>query len=112
REARNLPLDFDVDRAVRQCEQSGFTFLYAPAYHPAVAHVMPVRRALTVPTIFISLGPILSPARPEFQIMGVANPRLGRTIAEVFKELGRGRAIVMHGAGTDEVAVHGPTKFW
>lgn len=111
-EALNIPLDLDVDRAVRQFEESGFTFLYAPAYHPAVAHVMPVRRAIKVPTIFNSLGPILSPARPEFQIMGVANPKLGRTIAEVFKELGRSRAIVMHGAGTDEVAVHGPTQFW
>ncbi|PQM73417.1 anthranilate phosphoribosyltransferase [Corynebacterium sp. J010B-136] len=111
-EALNIPLDLDVDRAVRQFEESGFTFLYAPAYHPAVAHVMPVRRALKVPTIFNSLGPILSPASPEFQIMGVANPKLGRTIAEVFKELGRGRAIVMHGAGTDEIAVHGPTQVW
>lgn len=111
-EALNIPLDLDVNRAVRQFEESGFTFLYAPAYHPAVAHVMPVRRAIKVPTIFNSLGPILSPARPEFQIMGVANPKMGRTIAEVFKELGRGRAIVMHGAGTDEIAVHGPTQVW
>src|SRR5690625_3208013 len=43
-EALNIPLDLDVNRAVRQFEESGFTFLYAPAYHPAVAHVTPVRR--------------------------------------------------------------------
>src|SRR5699024_4806233 len=72
----------------------------------------PVRRAIKVPTIFNSLGPILSPARPEFQIMGVANPKMGRTIAEGFKELGRGRAIVKHSAGTDEFAVNGPTQVW
>ncbi|MDY3127855.1 MAG: anthranilate phosphoribosyltransferase [Corynebacterium sp.] len=111
-EALNIPLDLDVDRAVRQFQESGFTFLFAPAYHPAVAHVMPVRRALKVPTLFNSIGPILSPARPEFQIMGVANPAIGRMVAEVFKELGRGRALVMHGAGTDEMALHGPTTVW
>src|SRR5699024_11009544 len=59
-----------------------------------------------------SLGPILSPAGPEFQIMGVANSTLGRTIAEVFKELGRGPAIVKHGTGTDEIDVPGHSQVW
>lgn len=111
-EAMNIPLDLDPDRAVRQFEASGFTFLFAPAYNPAVAHVQPVRRALKVPTIFNTLGPVLSPARPEFQIMGVAQPRTGRMIAEVFRELGRGRALVVHGAGTDELAVWGDSRVW
>lgn len=111
-EAMNIPLDLDPDRAVRQFEASNFTFLFAPAYNPAVAHVQPVRRALKVPTIFNTLGPVLSPARPEFQIMGVAQPRTGRMIAEVFRELGRGRALVVHGAGTDELAVWGDSQIW
>src|SRR5699024_6811665 len=109
-EALNIPLDLDVNRAVRQFEESGFTFLYAPAYHAAVAHVMPVRRAIKVPTIFNSLGPILSPARPGFQVRCVAKPKMGRTIAEGVKERGRGRAIVMHGPGTEEIALHAPTQ--
>lgn len=111
-EALNVPLDLDPERAVAQFEASGFTFLYAPAYHPAVAHVMPVRRALKVPTLFNTLGPILSPARPEFQLMGVADPGIGRVVAEVLRDLGRTRAFVVHGAGSDEVAVHGPTQVW
>ncbi|AIG64877.1 anthranilate phosphoribosyltransferase [Corynebacterium atypicum] len=111
-EAMNIPLDLDPDRAVRQFEASNFTFLFAPAYNPAVSHVQPVRRALKVPTLFNTLGPVLSPARPEFQIMGVANPKVGRMIAEVFRDLGRGKAMVVHGAGTDEVAVWGPTQVW
>lgn len=111
-EALNIPLDLDVQRAARQFEHAGFTFLFAPAYHPAIAHVMPVRRALRVPTLFNTLGPILSPARPQFQTMGVANPAVGRLVAEVLRELGRDRALVFHGAGTDEIAVHGPTQFW
>nr|WP_231375939.1 anthranilate phosphoribosyltransferase [Corynebacterium aquatimens] len=111
-EALNIPLDLDPDRAVRQFEASNFTFLFAPAYNPAIAHVQPVRKALGVPTLFNTLGPLLSPGRPETQIMGIAKPELGQTIAETMRELGRTRAMVVHGAGTDEIAVHGDTLIW
>ncbi|WP_080792099.1 anthranilate phosphoribosyltransferase [Corynebacterium pacaense] len=111
-EALNIPLDLDVDRAVKWFEASNFTFLFAPAYNPAIAHVQPVRKALKLPTIFNTLGPLLSPARPELQIMGVARPESGQLIAEVFRELGRSRALVVHGAGTDELAVHGTSLIW
>ena len=111
-EALNIPLDLDPERAVRQFESSNFTFLFAPAYNPAVAHVQPVRKALGVPTLFNTMGPLLSPARPEYQIMGIANPKQGQMIAETLRELGRGRALVVHGAGTDEIAVHGETLVW
>ena len=111
-EALNIPLDLDPDRAVRQFESSNFTFLFAPAYNPAIAFVQQVRKALGVSTLFNTIGPLLSPARPEFQIMGIANPKLGQVIAETMRELGRNRALVVHGAGTDEIAVHGETKVW
>ncbi|MHA2790188.1 anthranilate phosphoribosyltransferase [Corynebacterium sp. S7] len=111
-EALNIPLDLDPERAVRQFEASNFTFLFAPAYNPAIAHVQPVRRALGVSTLFNTMGPLLSPARPEYQIMGLANPDKGQMVAETMRELGRGRALVVHGAGTDEVAVHGETTVW
>lgn len=111
-EALNIPLDLDSERAVRQFEASNFTFLFAPAYNPAVAHVQPVRKALGISTIFNTLGPLLSPARPKLQIMGIANPAQGQLIAEVFRELGRDRALVVHGAGTDEIATHGTTQVW
>ncbi len=111
-EALNIPLDLDPDRAVRQFEASNFTFLFAPAYNPAIAHVQPVRKSLGVPTLFNTLGPLLAPGRPEFQIMGIANPKQGQMIAETMRELGRGRALIVHGAGTDEIAVHGETQVW
>ena len=111
-EALNIPLDLDPDRAVRQFESSNFTFLFAPAYNPAIAFVQPVRKKLGVSTLFNTMGPLLSPARPDFQIMGIANPGLGPTIAETMKTLGRSRALVVHGAGTDEIAVHGDTLVW
>ncbi|NLZ57466.1 MAG: anthranilate phosphoribosyltransferase [Corynebacterium sp.] len=111
-EALNIPLDLDPERAQRWFEASNFTFLFAPAYNPAIAHAQPVRKALKIPTLFNVLGPLLSPVRPEFQIMGVANPAQGQMIAEVFRELGRSRALVVHGAGTDEIAAHGTTQVW
>ena len=111
-EALNIPLDLDPERAVRQFEASNFTFLFAPAYNPAIAHVQPVRKSLGVSTLFNTMGPLLSPARPEFQIMGIAKPSMGPIIAEAMKELGRSRALVVHGAGTDEIAVHGETEVW
>lgn len=111
-EALGIPLALDPERAVRQLEASNFTFLFAPAYNPAIAHVQPVRKALGVSTIFNTLGPLLSPGRPEFQIMGIANPAQGQLLAEVFRELGRTRALVVHGAGTDEIALHGTTQVW
>ncbi|WP_459588737.1 anthranilate phosphoribosyltransferase [Corynebacterium camporealensis] len=111
-EALNIPLDLDSERAVRQFEASNFTFLFAPAYNPAVSHVQPVRKALGISTIFNTLGPLLSPARPKLQIMGIANPAQGQLIAEVFRELGRDRVLVVHGAGTDEIATHGTTQVW
>ncbi|WP_347305483.1 anthranilate phosphoribosyltransferase [Corynebacterium sp. SA-MJD20WY100] len=111
-EALNIPLDLDPERAVRQFEASNFTFLFAPAYNPAVAHVQPVRKALGVSTLFNTMGPLLSPGRPEHQLMGIANPAQGQLLAEVFQELGRSRALVAHGAGTDEIAVHGTTELW
>lgn len=111
-EALNIPLDLDPERAVRQFESSNFTFLFAPAYNPAIAHVQPVRKALGVSTIFNTLGPLLSPGRPEYQIMGIANPGQGQLIAETMKELGRGQALVVHGAGLDEIALHGETLVW
>ena len=111
-EALNIPLDLDPERAVRQFEVSNFTFLFAPAYNPAIAHVQPVRKSLGVSTLFNTMGPLLSPARPEFQIMGIAQPYMGPIIVKTMKELGRSRALVVHGAGTDEVAVHGETEVW
>ena len=59
-EALNIPLDLDPERAVRQFEASNFTFLFAPAYNPAIAHVQPVRKSLGVSTLFNTMGPLLS----------------------------------------------------
>lgn len=111
-EELGISISLNPEQGLAQFKNSNFTFLFAPAYHPAVAHVMPVRKELKIPTIFNTLGPILSPVRPDYQLMGIAKPALGQTIAEVFQELGRKHALVVHGSGVDEIAVHGSTEFW
>src|SRR5262249_27725229 len=85
-------------------------FLLAPSYHPGIAHAGPVRRALKVRTIMNLLGPCLNPARPRVQLLGVAEPRLLRPIAETLRALGVEQALVVHGSGLDEIALHGFTQ--
>ncbi|VEG25720.1 anthranilate phosphoribosyltransferase [Actinomyces howellii] len=107
--ALGLPLDLDPHRAVEILARDHFTFLFAQAYHPAMRHVAPVRQALATPTIFNVLGPLLNPAHLTYQLMGVADPTILDMIAETMVRLGRKRALIVHGAGTDEIAVHGTT---
>ena len=99
-----LPLDVEPATAVELLARDHFTFLFAQAYHPAMRHVAPVRKALATPTIFNVLGPLVNPAHLTFQLMGVWDPGM---LAMV--QLGRERALVVHGSGLDEIAVHGPT---
>ena len=91
-------------------DRTGFCFLLAPLYHPGIAHAGSVRRALKVRTIMNLLGPCLNPARPKVQLLGVADPKLLRPIAETLRALGAERALVIHGSGLDEVAIHGFTQ--
>ena len=79
-------------------------------YHPGLSHAGPVRRALKVRTIMNMLGPCVNPAEPPVQLLGVAEPRLLEPVAPTLAALGVERALVVHGAGLDEVALHGETE--
>ena len=70
---------------------------------------MTVRRTLRTRTLFNLLGPLVNPARPEFQVMGIYTPHLCRPAAETLGLLGCRAALVVHGSGLDELALHGPT---
>jgi anthranilate phosphoribosyltransferase len=109
-EALGARLDLSALESRDILDQTGFCFLLAPLYHPGIAHAGPVRRALKVRTIMNLLGPCLNPARPKVQLLGVADPRLLRPIAETLRALGVERALVVHGSGLDEVALHGFTR--
>lgn len=94
----------------RALDEAGVCFLFAPDYHPGLKHAGPVRRALKVRTVMNVLGPCVNPAEPAVQLLGVADPRLLEPVAEVLTALGVRRALVVHGSGLDEVALHGETK--
>ncbi|WP_165311108.1 anthranilate phosphoribosyltransferase [Vibrio ziniensis] len=87
----------------------GVAFLFAPQYHGGVRHAMPVRQTMKTRTIFNILGPLINPARPNIELMGVYSLELVRPIAETMLQMGLKRAAVVHGSGLDEVAVHGET---
>lgn len=109
-EALGARLDLSPLESREILDQTGFCFLLAPLYHPGIAHAGPVRRALKVRTIMNLLGPCLNPALPKVQLLGVPEPGLLRPIAETLHALGVERALVVHGSGLDEVAIHGFTQ--
>ncbi len=98
-----------------QLKRTGFVFLFAPNFHPAFRHIMPVRKALAaegVVTIFNLLGPLINPARPAFEIMGVANEGWLEPMAETLELLGLRGGYVVHsvlhdGRRVDELTVGG-----
>ena len=97
-------------RVARAClDQERICFLFAPQYHQGVRYAMPVRRALGVRTIFNMVGPLINPASPQRQLMGVYDKALCVPVAQTLNLLGLQAAVVVHGCGLDEIALHGPT---
>ncbi len=108
-EQLGVKIDAEPEVARRCLDQEGFCFLFAPQYHGGLRHAMPVRKALGIRTMFNLLGPLVNPAAPEYQVMGVYRPELCKPVAQVLGLLGCKAALVVHGQGLDEIAIHGPT---
>jgi anthranilate phosphoribosyltransferase len=109
-EALGARIDIAPVRARTLLDEIGFCFLFAPAYHPGMKHAASVRRQLQVRTAMNLLGPCINPARPPVQLLGVADPRMLRRIAQTLDAMGVSEALVVHGSGLDEVALHGETR--
>ncbi|WP_308514583.1 anthranilate phosphoribosyltransferase [Sphingomonas flavescens] len=109
-EAVGAKIDIAPQKARRLLDDTGFCFLFAPAYHPGMKHAALVRRQLEVRTIMNLLGPCINPARPPVQLLGVADPKMLRRIAQTLAAMGVREALVVHGSGLDEVALHGETR--
>ena len=108
-EMLGVKIDASPEVAAKCLREAGICFLFAPGYHPGMKHAMPVRRALKTRTVFNILGPLANPAAPAVQIVGVFDKKLCVPIAETLKQLGLEAAMVVHGSGLDEIALHGPT---
>ncbi len=109
-EKLGVNIQMSPQQAATALDQAGVSFLFAPLYHPGIRHAMPVRTALKTRTLFNLLGPLLNPAAPDFQLLGVYDAKLCRVMAQALKQLGVQRAWVVHGAGCDEIALHGVTQ--
>jgi anthranilate phosphoribosyltransferase len=105
-----VKIDASPAASRRALDEAGICFLFAPLYHPGLRHAGPVRKALGIRTIMNVLGPCLNPAEPPAQLLGVAEERLLEPVALTLAALGVERALVVHGSGLDEVALHGETK--
>lgn len=109
-EALGVSIDVPVERMSRVLAEAGIVFMFAPAMHPAMRHIGPVRRELAFQTVMNLVGPLANPAGAGRQVIGVADPARVELIAGALSQLGTTHSLVVHGAaGMDEVSPIGPT---
>jgi anthranilate phosphoribosyltransferase len=112
-ECLGLPLPLDEAAAGECLAATGFTFLFAPHYHPAMKEVAPVRRSLGVRTVFNLLGPLTNPAEPPFSLIGAYSSQAARLMAETLAGMPIERVFVIHGEpGWDEATPCGPFELF
>lgn len=108
-EEMGVEIDAEPAAVERSIEEVGIGFMLAPVFHPAMKRVIGPRKELGARTVFNVLGPLTNPAGAEAQVVGVYDaelvPRMARSLAHMDVE----RALVVHGAGMDEIALHGET---
>jgi anthranilate phosphoribosyltransferase len=110
-EALGVRIDRTPEEVADSIRDTGFGFMFAPAHHAAMKHVVPTRKALAVRTIFNFLGPLTNPAGATRQLLGVSDRRYQETIAEALGGLGCDHALVVAGDdGLDELTIHGRSR--
>jgi len=108
-EALGIKLDMSPEQSRHCLDEYNLCFLFAVQYHQGVRFAVPVRQALKTRTIFNVLGPMINPAAPDKQLMGVYDKSLIEPIAHSLNQTGVKRALVVNGSGLDEFAIHGAT---
>lgn len=115
-ETLGVRIDLTPEQAAAALRDVGFAFFFAPKYHPVFANIAPARKLCAERghrTIFNLMGPLMNPARPAFQLVGVPRPEFCQPIAMVLRMLGLARGMVVCGeAGEghlDELSLVGPT---
>jgi anthranilate phosphoribosyltransferase len=111
--ALGMNVPWDAAKAGETFAATGFTFLFAPAYHPAMKSIAPVRNALGLRTIFNMVGPLANPATPPFHVIGVFSADGARMVADTLAGMPIERAFVVHGEpGWDEPTPVGPYQLF
>lgn len=95
----------DMNLIKHSLEDSGFAYLHAPLFNPAMKNVAPVRKSLGVRTFFNVLGPLISPARPNYQCLGVYNLKMMRLYNYIYQNLGCQYSVVHSLDGYDEISL-------
>ena len=95
----------DADQLKRSIDQCGMAYLHAPLFHPALAAVGPLRKALKVKTIFNLLGPLVNPCHTAYQLLGVANLQQMRLYTNTLQQIGLGFTVVTSLDGYDEISL-------
>ena len=112
-EALGVAIALDEQRAGDCFTATGFTFLFAPHYHPAMKSIAPVRAALGVRTVFNILGPLTNPAEPPFHVIGAFDLPTAELMAQALAGMSIEHALVIHGAaGWDEPTPIGPFELF
>ena len=105
-----VDISMSTESARKALDEIGLCFIFAQKYHLGFKHAVPVRQALKTRTIFNILGPLINPAKPKHQLLGVYSPELIEVYAKTVAQLGHEHTIIVHGSGLDEVAIHGATE--
>ncbi|MDZ7688563.1 MAG: anthranilate phosphoribosyltransferase [Halobacteriales archaeon] len=108
-EELGVEIDAEPPAVERAIEEAGVGFMLAPVFHPAMKRVIGPRKELGARTVFNVLGPLTNPAGAESQVVGVYDAELVPLMARSLAHMDVERALVVHGAGMDEIALHGET---
>jgi anthranilate phosphoribosyltransferase len=107
-EALGAKIDLTPEEVAQCIEETGFGFMFAQAFHPAMKYAAPTRREIGVRTAFNILGPLTNPAHAQSQLLGVARPELAPLMAAALERLGSQHVLVVHGHdGSDELTLDG-----
>jgi anthranilate phosphoribosyltransferase len=108
--ALGVNIQANLEQQRRALDEAGVCFMFAPAHHGAMRHVLPIRQELGFRTVFNLLGPLANPAGAQRQVLGVYDSRWVEPLARVLGALGAERAWVVYGQGLDEITTTGETQ--
>jgi anthranilate phosphoribosyltransferase len=112
-ESLGARIELGPKQVAKTIKSTNLGFIFAPLYHPAMKYAVPVRKKLSIRTVFNILGPLTNPANAKYQILGISDPKLGPMMIEVLSRLGSKRAMVVCGEdGLDEITLTESTRVW